>query len=182
MTLALSLGMSIGVRNTMWMMLGELIGVAVVAISAIVGIALLMQQLPSLFIIFKIVGASYLFYLAFQLFRAHVNSSILLATPSASINKQQLFWQGLLTAIANPKGWAFMISLLPPFINQQQPLIPQLSILISIILISEFTCMMLYANGGKSIRLCMQQPDKLMLLHKISALLMALVGVWLLIS
>lgn len=39
MTLALSLGMSIGYRRTLWMMFGELIGVAVVAMAAVLGMA-----------------------------------------------------------------------------------------------------------------------------------------------
>lgn len=33
MTLAMTLGMSIGVRRTLWMMLGELTGVALVAVA-----------------------------------------------------------------------------------------------------------------------------------------------------
>ncbi len=33
MTLALTLGMSVGYRRTLWMMIGELAGVALVAIS-----------------------------------------------------------------------------------------------------------------------------------------------------
>ncbi len=39
MTLAMTLGMSIGVRRTRWMMIGELIGVAIVAIAAVLGVA-----------------------------------------------------------------------------------------------------------------------------------------------
>ncbi len=35
--LSLTLGMSIGVRRTMWMMLGELFGVGLVSIAAVVG-------------------------------------------------------------------------------------------------------------------------------------------------
>ncbi|ASM55958.1 hypothetical protein PNIG_b0353 [Pseudoalteromonas nigrifaciens] len=35
MTLAMTLGMSIGVRRTLWMMLGELLGVASVAVAAV---------------------------------------------------------------------------------------------------------------------------------------------------
>ena len=49
-----------------------------------------------------------------------------------------LVLQGFVTAIANPKGWAFMISLLPPFIDQSAALIPQLVGLGSIILMFEF--------------------------------------------
>ncbi|GAL13267.1 putative threonine efflux protein [Vibrio astriarenae] len=41
--------------------------------------------------------------------------------------------QGFVTAIANPKGWAFMISLLPPFVDQSAALTPQLIVLVSII-------------------------------------------------
>lgn len=36
MTLALTLGMSVGYRRTLWMMVGELLGVALVAVSAVV--------------------------------------------------------------------------------------------------------------------------------------------------
>lgn len=40
MTLALTLGMSIGVRRTMYMMWGELIGVALVSVLAVVALPL----------------------------------------------------------------------------------------------------------------------------------------------
>ena len=35
----MTLGMSIGYRKTLWMMLGELAGVAMVAVTAVIGIA-----------------------------------------------------------------------------------------------------------------------------------------------
>ena len=61
MTLALTLGMTIGYKRTLWMMAGELVGVAVVAVSAVVGIAAIMLTYPWLFTIFKLIGACYLF-------------------------------------------------------------------------------------------------------------------------
>ncbi len=48
MTLALTLGMTIGYKRTLWMMIGELVGVAVVSVSAVVGIAAVMLTYPSL--------------------------------------------------------------------------------------------------------------------------------------
>ena len=41
MTLALTLGMSVGYKRTLWMMIGELAGVAVVSIAAVLGLSLI---------------------------------------------------------------------------------------------------------------------------------------------
>ena len=58
MTLAMTLGMSIGVRRTLWMMLGELVGVALVAIAAVLGVASIMLNYPQVFDILKWVGGA----------------------------------------------------------------------------------------------------------------------------
>lgn len=87
--------------------------------------------------------------------------------------------QGFVTAIANPKGWAFMISLLPPFINPDNALVPQLSVLITIILITEFSCLLLYASGGRTLRRFLQQRGNVQMLNRIAGSLMMGVGVWL---
>ncbi len=70
MTLALSMGMSIGYRRTLWMMAGELVGVAVVAVAAVIGIAAVMFNFPWLFTVFKAIGATYLCYLGIQMWRS----------------------------------------------------------------------------------------------------------------
>jgi threonine/homoserine/homoserine lactone efflux protein len=100
----------------------------------------------------------------------------------ATGNDWDLVVQGFVTAIANPKGWAFMISLLPPFINSSKALVPQLSILVSIILVSEFVCMTLYATGGKSLKHLLGQADNVRLMNRIAGTLMMGVGVWLFVS
>lgn len=180
MTLALTLGMTIGVKRTIWMMLGELIGVASVAIAAVLGVAALMLKFPYVFNILKIVGALYLAYLGVQMWLSKGKMAIthnqeVLQT----ISPKGLFTQGLVTAIANPKGWAFMISLLPPFINPDNPLALQLTILVSIILISEFVCMMLYATGGKTLGLLISKAENVRLMNRISGTLMLCVALWL---
>ncbi|MDX1269520.1 MAG: LysE family transporter, partial [Oceanisphaera sp.] len=60
MTLALSLGMTVGVRRTLWMMVGELVGVGLVACLAVVGVAAVMLQYPQLFQLLKYGGGLYL--------------------------------------------------------------------------------------------------------------------------
>ena len=183
MTLAMTLGMSIGVRKTMWMMWGELLGVATVAITAVVGVSAVMLQYPLIFSFLKIAGALYLLWIGVNMWRSK-GKLALSDTPSEStrISKLTLFNQGFLTAIANPKGWAFMISLLPPFINPNLSLLGQLTVLVLVISCSEFICMMLYATGGKTIGKALTQQNNVKKLNKISGSLMMAVALWLALS
>jgi homoserine/homoserine lactone efflux protein len=180
MTLAMTLGMSIGVRKTLWMMAGELAGVATVSILAVIGVASVMLNYPAVFAVLKYVGGGYLAYVGIQLWQAKgkmaVTTDQLVTT---SISRSELASQGFITAIANPKGWAFTVSLLPPFINTDYPLLPQLSMLIGIILISETIFMLVYASGGRTLRKILQHGNQLKRLNQISGSLMILVGVWL---
>lgn len=180
MTLALTLGMSIGVRRTLWMMLGELVGVATVSILAVIGVASVMLNYPALFGVLKYVGGGYLAYLGVMLWRSKGKMAITVEdNTQKTISSQELALQGFITAIANPKGWAFTVSLLPPFINTQLPLMPQLSVLVAIILFSELGFMLIYATGGKSLRHLLQHGNQLKRLNQISGSLMIAVGVWL---
>ncbi|GLO62721.1 threonine transporter RhtB [Vibrio sp. MACH09] len=180
MTLALSMGMSIGYKRTLWMMAGEVVGVALVAISAVVGIATVMLNYPWLFVGFKTIGAGYLFYLGVQMWRSRGKLAISSDNADVEVGKNwDLVAQGFITAIANPKGWAFMISLLPPFIDHTKPLTMQLILLVSIIMLSEFLCMTLYATGGKGLKRVLGHSKNVRFMNRISGTLMMGVGVWL---
>ena len=183
MTLAMTLGMSIGVTKTMWMMWGELLGVATVAITAVIGVSAVMLQYPLLFSALKVVGAIYLLWIGINMWRS--KGKLALSDTSSEptfVSKRILFNQGFITAIANPKGWAFMVSLLPPFINPNLPVASQLVVLVLVIACSEFICMMLYATGGKTIGKVLTQKDNVKKLNKISGSLMMAVAAWLAVS
>lgn len=76
MTLAMVLGMTQGVKRTLWMMIGELIGVGFVAAAAGAGVAALMLRQPELFIAFKWVGGAYLAYLGIMMWRSRGRMAI----------------------------------------------------------------------------------------------------------
>ncbi|NVJ57742.1 MAG: LysE family translocator [Vibrionaceae bacterium] len=183
MTLALTLGMSVGYKRTLWMMAGELVGVGLVAVAAVLGIAAIMLNYPWLFVALKLIGGGYLFYLGIQMWRSRGKLAINMDdSPSAPQSDWDLVVQGFVTAIANPKGWAFMISLLPPFIDQNADLAPQLVVLVAIILFFEFVCMTLYATGGKGLKRVLGHSQNVRLMNRIAGSLMMTVGVWLLLS
>ncbi|MBB1315788.1 MULTISPECIES: LysE family translocator [Aliivibrio] len=180
MTLALSLGMSIGYKRTLWMMMGELVGVAVVAVAAVLGVAAIMLNYPWLFTIFKAIGATYLAYIGIQMWRSRGKLAMTGEQAEAPKGKDwDLVVQGFVTAIANPKGWAFMVSLLPPFIDGSNAIAPQLIALVSIILICEFLCMTLYAVGGKGLKRVLGHSNNVKIMNRISGTLMIGVAIWL---
>ncbi|MGL4601719.1 MAG: LysE family translocator [Plesiomonas sp.] len=180
MTFAMTLGMSIGLRRTFSMMWGELIGVALVAILSVIGVATLMLNYPTIFHLFKFIGGAYLVYLGVQMWQSKGKMAIPVQTDQHThASRIALAMQGFFTAIANPKGWAFMVSLLPPFIQPDRALAPQLSILISIIMVTEFSCLVLYASGGRTLRHFLQKSGNVRLMNRIAGSLMLLVGIWL---
>jgi homoserine/homoserine lactone efflux protein len=180
MTLAMTLGMTIGVRRTFWMMIGELVGVASVALATLAGVATIMLSHPELFLLFKIAGGAYLAFLGIQLWQSKGAMAISqdIQTPLL-VSRRQLATQGFVTAVANPKGWAFFIALLPPFIDYQQPIQAQVLVLMALILILEFICLCIYASGGKLLSTFLQNRANVKTLNKIAGSLMIGVAAWL---
>jgi len=180
MTLAMVLGMTQGVRRTLWMMAGELVGVGLVAVAAGAGVAALMLRQPELFAVFRWLGGLYLAYLGMMMWRSRGRMAIPLERVElAPAGRGQLALQGFVTAVANPKGWAFFVALLPPFLEASRPLAGQLAVLIAMILSIEFLCLLLYAAGGSRLRRLLGQDGNVRLLNRIAGALMLGVGVWL---
>jgi len=183
MTLAMSLGMTIGIRRCLWMVIGELVGVALVSFAALVGAATLLLTHPMLFMALKFGGGAYLLYLGIQMWLSRgkmaISENLEITT---SVEPLALISQGFVTAIANPKAWAFMVSLLPPFINENLPLYSQAAILIAIILCLEFICLMLYATGGRTLRQVLQKKSNVIVMNRIAGSLMMLVALWLVLG
>ena len=182
MTLALTLGMTVGLRRTMWMMIGELVGVGTIAVASMVGVAALVLKYPSAFVVLKLGGGAYLAYLGVQLWRSRGKMAIDLSGAAKQTGRWELISQGFLTAIANPKGWAFCIALLPPFINMQQPFVPQVVTIVAIISLTEFISMVGYALGGKSLGKLLMKGNNVQVMNRIAGTLMLAVALWLVLG
>lgn len=179
MTLSLSMGMSIGVKKTMYMMYGELVGVGLVATSSVIGVATIMLKYPSIFLVLKYAGGAYLIYLGVQMWLSRGKMALNLDECNYNISKKNLAIQGFITAIANPKGWAFFIALLPPFIDENLPMTSQLVVLIFLILLLEFSCLIIYATGGKTLRKLLQNSSNVKFINKVAGTMMMGIGIWL---
>lgn len=181
MTLAMSLGITIGIKRTLWMMIGELTGVAMVSVLAVFGVAAIMLSAPLVFTLFKWAGGLYLMWLGSQMWQSRGKLAIPEAGNSehGGASRLQLAAQGFVTAVANPKGWAFIMVLLPPFLDDSKPLGPQLAVLVAIMLLIEWASLLLYAGGGKSLSAVLSRGQNVRLINRIAGSLMLVVGVWL---
>jgi homoserine/homoserine lactone efflux protein len=150
----------------------------------VLGVASIMLNYPQVFEILKYAGGAYLCYIGINMWRAKgkmavIDPSQIQAKVPAKVSRVTLISQGFITAIANPKGWAFMISLLPPFISVDKAVAPQLAVLLGIIMVTESVSMLAYAAGGKSLRLFLTRGDNIRWLNRIAGSLMIAVGFWL---
>jgi threonine/homoserine/homoserine lactone efflux protein len=182
MTLAMSLGISIGPRRTLWMVWGELTGIALLGTAAALGVSALLMQAPLVFKVFKILGAAYLFMLGWQSWRAPAGSLRGTGDSGAPASRRSLLLRGFVTAVSNPKAWAFFMALLPPFIDHDRALAPQLAVLLSLMVVIEFGCLMIYALGGRALAEWLFRKGEARWLNRASAALLFVVGFWLLLG
>ena len=182
MTLSMSLGISIGPRRTLWMIAGELAGIALLGTAAVLGVAALLMQAPLVMKIFRILGAGYLFMLGAQAWRAPAADLQPTGGNGPLPDRRSLMLRGFVTAVSNPKAWAFFMALLPPFIDHGKALAPQLAVLLSLMLVIEFGCLLIYAHGGRALAEWLFRRGKVRWLNRASAALMIVVGLWLLLG
>ena len=178
MTLAFTLGLSIGYQRALWMMVGELSGVATVFSATFWSLGWLLSRDPIYFQIVSLLGGAYLLYLAYQLFRQ--TPEAIKARNLENTSPMALAILGYITAVSNPKGWAFLIALLPGFVASDGPLFPQFLIMMGIMLTTEFISMTVYATGGQWLASRLSDGSGVMNANRIAASMLTLAALWVL--
>lgn len=112
-----------GSRGGIAAALGIGAGCAVHAVAAALGLAALLATSAWAFDAIKWVGATYLLWLAWSMLRVALQPAPGAAMPAAapSLPATQIFLQGMLTNVLNPKVALFFLALLPQFIRADAP-------------------------------------------------------------
>ena len=95
----------------------------------------------NLFFVLKWIGAGYLVFLGWRALRSR--GSFLEASAAASARR--LYLDGVATQIANPKALVYFAAFVPLFLDRNLPVAPQLIILGSTSVFSEFFVLLAYA-------------------------------------
>lgn len=109
-------GMTHGHRAGMLSAIGVICGILVHTTAAALGLTLIFQTSAFAFLIVKYLGAAYLIYLGIKAWRE--KNVFSLQTSSSTISSHQLFWQGVLSNVLNPKIAIFFLAFLPQFVDK----------------------------------------------------------------
>ena len=121
-----------GKKSGLIIMLGLCTGLIFHTLAVILGVAVIFQTSIFAFTILKIIGAIYLLYLAWQIFKAG-NQKIDTKNNNANIDYKKLYYRGIIMNITNPKVSIFFLAFLPQFTNPNLGSVPLQMLLLGIL-------------------------------------------------
>ena len=128
-------GVSFGWRRALVTVAGATAGVGVQLAIATIGLVSVLQIMAEAFEWLRWAGAFYLVYLGIRQWRsAGLPTDI--AAPAAA--RKNLFLQGLIVTIPNPKSLIFIAAFLPQFLDPVRPIWTQLAIIVPTFLVITF--------------------------------------------
>ncbi|WP_421555642.1 LysE family translocator [Pseudomonas kitaguniensis] len=145
-----------GYRTSCLAGVGRLLAFAGMIAFASAGLAVVLQTSELLFYAIKILGAAYLFYLAFSLWRA--DSQPQAESAAAGMGVWALARQEFLVAAGNPKAILIFTAFFPQFVTQDQPVTPQFALLGAMFLMLEWIAISAYAYMGLHMRRWFAEP------------------------
>jgi len=145
-----------GFRTSCLAGVGRLLAFSLMIALASAGLAVVLQASELLFYGIKILGAGYLLYLAYQLWRA--DTRVEAESNTASLGLWALARQEFLVAIGNPKAILIFTAFLPQFVDPSAPISPQFLVLGGLFLVLEWIAISGYAFMGLYMRRWFARP------------------------
>lgn len=149
MLLALNNGATRGLRVAAYGIAGAALSDLILIGAVGCGLGAILQASEQLFAAVKWIGAAYLLYLAWALWRA---PAMLSPTDMTETNTAYDGWsafrRSLLVALSNPKGLLFFSAFLPQFIQTQTDVTRQYVTLAIVTALIDIALMSVYAIGG----------------------------------
>jgi len=175
--LSMSHGLAYGVKKASATVLGLQLGLILVLVIAGAGVGSLLLASALAFTVVKVVGALYLIWLGISQWRARAEAS---DVPTAGLAIHPTFGRrvmtGFLTNATNPKGIIFMVAVLPQFIAQDAPVLPQLAILGATMVTIDTTVMHGYALLASSMQRWFRDPRAVKMQNRFFGAVLVVVG------
>ena len=169
----ISLSISFGVRNCVWVALGDVTANILQASLVIFILHSFFLDNPNLLNFIKWIGVAYLFYLATDVYFSKVKN---LKNVNSEKSRLSLFKDGFLVAGTSPKAWAFFPLIFPQFINFETNYVVQFLILIITYVVLDFLSLICYAIlANKLIDWLKANPKTI---NTISACVLLVIGVF----
>ena len=153
---------------------GATIGIAIQLSIAAIGLTSLLNVIAGAFEWLRWTGALYLIYLGIKQWRS-ANDPVEIET--SSVSKKNLFFQGLVITIPNPKSLIFIAAFLPQFINTANSIGLQFAIIVPTFLVITFTVTSVWALIAGKAREFLRSQRALQSVSRTAGGLMIVAGV-----
>lgn len=148
--LMISNSLNYGLRRSYPAFLGGVFASICLLSASALGLGALLLASEQLFSALKIVGALYLFYLAWQSWQQSRQPAHGAVVPLAVATPRfrALFGRAFVLGASNPKDILFFAAFLPQFLSSQQPFLPQLLVMIATWTVLDLLCKLAYGLGA----------------------------------
>jgi threonine/homoserine/homoserine lactone efflux protein len=134
-------------------------------ILAALGLGTLAATIPLAFRVLAIGGAIYLAWLGAQALR-HAGAASEHGGQVTRRSSPQPLRDGILVALSNPKALVYIVALLPPFVDQASPVVPQLVLLAVIAMAIDVALGVAYIGAGSRLASAMARRQSRTLLDR----------------
>lgn len=139
---------------------------SLLVISAILN-TMLITIIPKILIVMQIIGSIYMFYLAYQIYKAD--------TSKPTVNQSGTFISGFLMQFLNPKVVLFTMTVIPSFVIPYYTAIPALTISVIAVTVIGFLAFITWVLFGTIFKELLQKHDKIV--NVLMALFLAYSGI-----
>ena len=165
--------MNYGVQKCIWTALGDITANLIQATLVIFVLGSFFSDNPNFLSILKWIGAIYLLYLAYDVYKTapkNINSDVI-----SSKSFFSFFKDGFLVAGTSPKAWMFFPLIFPQFIDFSENYIAQFFILITTYVVLDFLSLIAYAMLARKLIVWIKANPKV--INTISACVLLIIAV-----
>ncbi len=146
-----------GWRSGSAALLGMQLGYLVWWLLAALGLGTLAAAWPRVFLALAVGGSLYLGWLGIRgIVQAGQESA---PGEAVQASGRRSFTDGVLVAIGNPKSLVYMVAMIPPFIDQRGPVVPQIAVLAIVAMVLDLAVGALYIGAGRRVAASLAKPD-----------------------
>ncbi|MBI6551256.1 LysE family translocator [Pseudomonas sp. LY-1] len=148
--LTISNSLNYGLRRSYPAFLGGVFASICLLSASALGLGALLLASEQLFSALKMVGALYLFYLAWQSWQQSRQPARGAVVPQAVATPRfrALFGRAFVLGASNPKDILFFAAFLPQFLSSDRPFLPQLLVMIATWTVLDLLCKLAYGLGA----------------------------------
>lgn len=176
---AMAHGVQSNYGRTFFAIIGGSTAYVVQMLIVALGLGLLIQESEVLLKTVKILGASYLFYMAYKQWKTHS-----IKIPKEQFHENEPLWslyiRGFLVGLSNPKALLLFAVIFPQFINPKTEETSQFVLLGVTFLVIQFVGASTYASVGNKVFAWLQAKNLEKIQGKLFACILVMVGLFLL--